>query len=275
MTRKLDYLVFDADNHMYEATDAFTKYLPDEYAGVIKYVEVNGRTKIAIKNKISDYIPNPTFNKVAPPGAQELEFKLKNPDSMTAADKELQLAPPPKYIEAPAAFFEPEARVMMMDEQGIDRAMMWPTLASLLEERLTDDPVATHVVVHALNQWMHEQWTFNFENRIFPTPGHHAADRRQGDRGARVGRRARRQGDPGPARAGPRLQRPSPFVRAPRVRPVLGRRSSRADVVVGHARVRQRVPALRERVGRARRRVPAVQHEAVGASTTCSTPTTA
>jgi hypothetical protein len=170
MTRKLDYLVFDADNHMYEATDAFTKYLPDQYSGLIKYVEVNGRTKIAIKNKISDYIPNPTFNKVAPPGAQELEFKLKNPDSMTAADRELQLAPPPKYIEAPDAFFEPEARIMMMDDQGIDRAMMWPTLASLLEERLTDDPVATHVVVHALNQWMHEQWTFNFENRIFPTP---------------------------------------------------------------------------------------------------------
>jgi hypothetical protein len=108
MTRKLDYLVFDADNHMYEATDAFTKYLPKEYEGVIKYVEVNGRTKIAIKNKISDYIPNPTFNKVAPPGAQELEFKLKNPDSMTAADKELQLAPPPKYIEALPGFFEPE-----------------------------------------------------------------------------------------------------------------------------------------------------------------------
>src|SRR6476659_6721845 len=170
MTRKLDYLVFDADNHMYEATDAFTKYLPKEDDRLIKYVEVHGRTKSAIKNKISDYIPNPTFNKVAPPGAQELEFKLKNPDSMTAADKELQLAPPPRYIEAPDAFFEPEARIVMMDDQGIDRAMMWPTLASLLEERLTDDPVATHVVVHALNQWMHEQWTFNFENRIFPTP---------------------------------------------------------------------------------------------------------
>src|SRR6195256_3259042 len=170
MSRKLPYPVFDADNHMYEATEAFTKYLPEEYAGVIKYVEVNGRTKIAIKNKISDYIPNPTFNKVAPPGAQELEFKLKNPDSMTAADKELELSAPPRYIEAPAAFFAPEARKMLMDEQGIDRAMMWPTLASLLEERLADDPHATHAVVHALNQWMHEQWTFNFENRIFPTP---------------------------------------------------------------------------------------------------------
>jgi hypothetical protein len=57
-----------------------------------------------------------------------------------------------------------------MDEIGLDRALMWPTLASLVEERLRDDPDAIHVVVHALNQWMLEQWTFNFDNRIFPTP---------------------------------------------------------------------------------------------------------
>ena len=170
MPRRLDYPVFDADNHMYEATDAFTKYLPEDHAGLVKYVEVNGRTKIALKNKISEYIPNPTFNVVAPPGVQELEFKLKNPNSMTKADKAAKLEPPPKYIRSPAAFFEPEARIMLMDEQGIDRAMMWPTLASLLEERLADDPIATHIVVHAFNQWMHEQWTFNFEDRIFPTP---------------------------------------------------------------------------------------------------------
>ena len=169
MSRKLPYPVFDADNHMYEAQDAFTRYLPAQYAGVIKYVEINGRTKIAIKNKISEYIPNPTFNKVAPPGAQELEFRLKNPASTTRPE-DIQLEPPPKYIEALPGFFDPEARVMLMDELSIDRAMMWPTLASLLEERLADDPVATHVVIHAFNQWMHEQWTFNFDGRIFPTP---------------------------------------------------------------------------------------------------------
>jgi predicted TIM-barrel fold metal-dependent hydrolase len=170
MARKLGFPVFDADNHMYEATDAFTKYLPQEYAGLIKYVEINGRTKIAVKNTISEYIPNPTFNVVAPPGAQELEFKLKNPDSMTKADRDAKLEPPPRYIRSVPAFFEPEARVVLMDELGIDRSMMWPTLASLLEERLADDPVATHVVVHAFNEWMHEQWTFNFDDRIFPTP---------------------------------------------------------------------------------------------------------
>ena len=57
-----------------------------------------------------------------------------------------------------------------MDELGIERAMMWPTLASLLEERLWDDPKATHAVVHAFNQWMLEHWTYNFDERMFPTP---------------------------------------------------------------------------------------------------------
>ncbi len=33
----------------------------------IKYVQVNGRTKIAVDNVISDYIPNPTFEVVARP----------------------------------------------------------------------------------------------------------------------------------------------------------------------------------------------------------------
>jgi predicted TIM-barrel fold metal-dependent hydrolase len=171
LSRRLDFPVFDADNHMYETTDAFTKYLPSEYSGLVRYVQINGRTKIAVRNQISDYIPNPTFNKVGPPGGQELEFRLKNPSSKT------RLAPgdkipeaPPKYIVSPPAFFNPAERLELMNEQSIDRAMMWPTLASLLEERLADDPEATHVVVHALNEWMYEHWTYNFENRIFPTP---------------------------------------------------------------------------------------------------------
>jgi predicted TIM-barrel fold metal-dependent hydrolase len=146
----------------------------------VKYIQINGRTKIAIKNKITEYIPNPTFNKVAPPGAQELEFRAKNPSSKhtvglsnfgeSSKDEPRPENAPPRYIVSPPAFFNPEDRLPVLDELGLDRAMMWPTLASLLEERLADDPEATHVLVHALNQWMHEHWTFNYENRIFPTP---------------------------------------------------------------------------------------------------------
>src|SRR5579859_2026066 len=97
VSRKLNFPVFDADNHMYEKTDAFTRHLPKDAEGLIKFVDIGGRTKIALKNKISEYIPNPTFTKVAPPGAQELQFRLHNPSSKTKPG-DIAAAPPPKYI---------------------------------------------------------------------------------------------------------------------------------------------------------------------------------
>ncbi len=163
-THQLGFPVYDADNHFYEQTDAFTRHLPREYEGLIKYVEVKGRTKIAIKNVVSDYIPNPTFEVVARPGAQQEYFKHGNPEGKSRREI---LGEPMRAIDA---FFSPEPRLALLDELGIDRTLMWPTLASLLEERLSDDPRATHAVIHAFNQWMHDEWTFNYRDRIFPTP---------------------------------------------------------------------------------------------------------
>jgi predicted TIM-barrel fold metal-dependent hydrolase len=73
-------------------------------------------------------------------------------------------------MKAIPAFREPGARIELMDEQGLDRTLMFPTLASLVEERMRDDPELTHAVVHALNEWMDETWSFNYEDRIFATP---------------------------------------------------------------------------------------------------------
>jgi predicted TIM-barrel fold metal-dependent hydrolase len=156
--------VFDADNHMYESRDALTKFLPERYKGAIRYVEVDGRTKIVVRGQISDYIPNPTFDRVAAPGAQEDYFRNGNPDGKS--HREVLGA----AIECLPAFREPESRVKLMDEQGLDRTLMFPTLASLVEERFRDDPDATHVIIHALNEWLHETWSFNFDDRIYTTP---------------------------------------------------------------------------------------------------------
>jgi predicted TIM-barrel fold metal-dependent hydrolase len=164
VAHRLDFPVFDADNHMYEQPDAFTRYLPSEYRNLVKLVQVNGRDKLAIKNVISEYIPNPTFSVVAQPGAQEDFFKNGNPEGKSR--REILGEP----MRSPEAFFKPGPRLELMDEQGLDRAIMWPTLASVLEERLTTDPEATHAVVHAFNQWMYEEWTFNYQDRIFPAP---------------------------------------------------------------------------------------------------------
>jgi predicted TIM-barrel fold metal-dependent hydrolase len=160
----LDFPVFDADNHMYETREALTKFLPERYARAIDYVDVHGRTKIMIRGQVSEYIPNPTFDVVAAPGAQEEYFRNGNPEGKSY--RELVGDP----IRCLPAFREPAPRIELMDELGIDRALMFPTLASLIEERMKDDPELIHSVMHALNQWMYETWTFAYEDRIFATP---------------------------------------------------------------------------------------------------------
>lgn len=164
MARTCDYPVFDADNHLYETKDAFTRHLPDKYKKAIDYVEVRGRTKIAIRGQISDYIPNPTFDVVARPGAQEEYFRVGNPEGKSY--RELIGEP----MRALPAFREPAPRLELMDELGVDQTLMFPTLASLLEERMRDDPELTHAAIHSLNEWLLDEWTFNYENRIFTTP---------------------------------------------------------------------------------------------------------
>ena len=113
-SRHLDFPVFDVDNHMYETPDALTKHIDPAFKGVIDYVDVGGRTKITVKGQISEYIPNPTFLKVAAPGAQEEYFKVGNPEGKSR--REIM----GKAIEAPAAYREPEPRIMLMDELGIE-----------------------------------------------------------------------------------------------------------------------------------------------------------
>ena len=164
MTRRCEFPVFDADNHLYETPEALTKFLPDRYRGAIDYVDVRGRTKIVVRGRISEYIPNPTFDVVARPGAMEEYFRVGNPEGKNRREifgKAMRSIP---------AFREPAPRIELMDEQGIDRALMFPTLASLIEERMRDDVELVHAVIHALNQWMYETWTFNHEDRIFTTP---------------------------------------------------------------------------------------------------------
>lgn len=163
-TRVLPFPMFDADNHLYETQDSLTQFLPKEYRGAVQYVQVRGRTKIAIRGVISDYIPNPTFEVVARPGAMEDYFKNGNPDGKT--HREIL----GESMRSIPAYREPAPRLELLDELGVDRTLMFPTLASLVEERMRDDPELIHVVVHSLNQWLHEVWSFNYRDRIFTTP---------------------------------------------------------------------------------------------------------
>jgi predicted TIM-barrel fold metal-dependent hydrolase len=158
------YGVFDADNHLYEPPEVITEYLPKQHARDLQFVQVHGRPRIAAKGRIIEFITNPTFERVAAPGVHVAYYAGDNPDGKTL--REMTGEP----IECLPAFREPGPRLELLDELGVHRALIFPTLATLLEYSLDGDPDLTHIVIHALNQWMHDTWTFDYQDRLFATP---------------------------------------------------------------------------------------------------------
>ena len=158
-----DLAVWDADNHLYEAVDAFHRYLPERYRHAIQWVEIEGRTKLMIKGRLTDTIPNPTYEVIPTPGAWSDYFRGINPEGKSLRE----LARP---IRCPGAFRHPDERLALLDEQGVDGCVLFPTTAGLIEERMKDDIELTHAVVHAFNEWLLDDWTFDYQGRIFSTP---------------------------------------------------------------------------------------------------------
>ncbi|WP_280419467.1 amidohydrolase family protein [Nocardia carnea] len=164
MTRAPDIPIFDADAHMYETADALTRYLPERYRQAVQYARIGRHTRIAINGRITDFIPNPTFERVAAPGAHEKFFAGENTEGLTL--REMQ----GEAIEAPAATRNPADRIAELDRQGVRETLNYPTLASLVEHSAADDPELTMAIIHALNRWMLEHWSYVYEDRIFSTP---------------------------------------------------------------------------------------------------------
>jgi predicted TIM-barrel fold metal-dependent hydrolase len=161
---RFDFPVFDADNHLYEAEDALTRHLPAAHRDLFRFIELKGRKKLVVRDRLTEFIPNPTFEVVARPGAYAAYFSGDNPEGKTM--RELTGKP----MRSIPAFREPAARLELLDEQGIGACLMFPTLFSLVEERLKDDPDLIQVAVRAFNEWLHDEWGYDYQGRIFATP---------------------------------------------------------------------------------------------------------
>ena len=161
----IDYTTFDADNHYYEATDAFTRHLdPTMARRAMQWAEVDGRRRLLVAGTVNRFIPNPTFDPVAKPGALDEYFRGRNPDGKGMAALFGDLEPiRPEYRDR-------DARLAVMDAQGIDACFMFPTLAVGMEEALAHDPEAAVAAFHAFNRWLDEDWGYHYRDRIFAAP---------------------------------------------------------------------------------------------------------
>ncbi len=159
-----DYPVFDADNHYYEALDAFTRHLdPRLGPRTVQWAEIGGRKHHVVGGRVSRAVTNPTFDPIAKPGALSKYFR-GNPESKSPVDYLRDREP------IPAAYRERDARLACMDEQGVACTWLFPTLGVLYEELLKEDVEAVTWTFRAFNRWLEEDWGFAYRDRIFAAP---------------------------------------------------------------------------------------------------------
>lgn len=160
----LGHAVFDADNHYYEAVDAFTRHLdPKLGPRVIEWCEINGRKYHVIGGRVSRAVTNPTFDPIAMPGAM-YDFFRGNPDGrnpMEFLSRREAIRP---------AYREPAARAATLDDQGLAGCLLFPTLGMIYEAPLAHDPEAVCLMFRAFNRWMVEDWGFCYQDRIYSAP---------------------------------------------------------------------------------------------------------
>src|SRR5215470_10756971 len=160
----LDYRPFDADNHYYEALDAFTRHLdPRQGPRTIQWAEIDGRKYHVVGGRVSRAVVNPTFDPVAKPGALYGYFR-GNPEGRSPLeflrDRERVR---PEYRDR-------DARLRVLDAQGLEGVWLFPTLGVLYEEPLKHDPAAVGITFRAFNRWLDEDWGFAYRERIFAAP---------------------------------------------------------------------------------------------------------
>ena len=180
-----DHPVFDADNHYYEALDAFTRHLDPAWGPrSVQWAEIDGRQYHVLGGRVSRAVVNPTFDPVAEPGVLRDYFRGNpNGDEPARAAQGPRPHPPrvPRPRRAPGGSWTTTGWRQVLDvpharhglrgaaqarPRGGDASCSGPSTAG--SRRTGASPTA---------------------DRIFAAPVPHARRRRLGDRRAGVGAR--------------------------------------------------------------------------------------
>jgi len=196
---ELDFRINDADNHFNEPPDCFERYIdPDKVELAIRNVIApDGSEMQLFAGKPSKFTS--TASKQITFSGDELERMLGDTSNVgvgrsspaAAGAVELDVVPgmllnklnPLKGLsdDERAAFIQGfrtkaeafgnrDLRLALMDEQGIDKALMFPAAAHDIEYEFADRIDALYANIRAFNRWMHEEVGFISEGRMWLPP---------------------------------------------------------------------------------------------------------
>lgn len=160
----LGYRLIDADEHYYEPDDCFSRHIEARHkADTIRVDRVRGDGLGRI------YLgPNRTFMSVMPgdyasaPGALQGLFVGGVSDGFTHRE----VVSARDYPE----FADKKARLAVMDAQGVEAAILLPTMGVAVEYDLRYDPDLLWASLRAFNRWLEEDWGYGADGRVFAVP---------------------------------------------------------------------------------------------------------
>ncbi len=167
MSNDLGYQLIDADNHYYEAEDAFTRHGDESVKRYVRWIQEGKRRKLVFGEKISDTPGNPTFNPIAKPGAFHQRLKDLESGKGRSDDWEFAKSPYGALEPLPDAYRDRDVRLDVMDEQGVEQCFLFPTLGDCVEGLMMDDPEMGHKTFHAYNLWLQDDWGYGYKNRLW------------------------------------------------------------------------------------------------------------
>jgi predicted TIM-barrel fold metal-dependent hydrolase len=159
----IDYGLYDADEHYYEAEDALTRHLERAHRRLVRWADIEGRRTLIVNDRLLTVVPNPTYDPVGVPGSLERYFRAENIEGTPIRDIIEMHGIRPEYRDR-------AERVSVMDRQGVELAWLLPSLGLGLEEMLLDDTEALYAIFRAYNEWLDEDWGYDRDGRIQTGP---------------------------------------------------------------------------------------------------------
>ncbi len=164
--------MIDADQHYYEALDAFTRHLDPAWADrCVRWCQIDGRSHHVVGGRLSRAVTNPTFDPIALPGSMYEYFRGNEAGRDPAGFLSEREPIRPEYRDR-------DARRASLDAQGVEACWLFPTLGMVYEELLADDPEAVCVTFRAFNRWLDDDWGLDGQDGIVAAPYLSLADPR-------------------------------------------------------------------------------------------------
>jgi predicted TIM-barrel fold metal-dependent hydrolase len=153
--------LFDCDTHCYETRDAFTRYLPKEF---------HDRAITPVRNAVGQEVILAGARVALFNSEQGLGFDMAyKPGTLKEMLKQMASGNPDETYQPEAMrpeYQEREARLALMDLQGVDKCVLYASGMALSAEHYVTDTAALYANIRSFNRWFNETWGFNFRDRI-------------------------------------------------------------------------------------------------------------